>query len=328
MNKLKLGLIGLGYWGSNYLRILMQLDDVELKYVCDKEFTRFPKSSTFFPTDDLTELVEDTELDAVIIATPASTHYEITKMMLQSGKHVLTEKPLTTSFKQTLELRELSKTLGKTLMVGHIYCFNPAVNYIREMLVNSKLGSLQYGIGLRLGLGPIRTDADCVWDLATHDIAILDYLLGKTPICVSANALSFLQVREGIYDYASIQLKYADNFQFSLIVSWYAAEKIRLWYLVGSTKMLKFDDVNKSTPIAIYDKAVDQNVNFTYKEGDILLPYMPQKEPLLLEVQHFIETVKTGKEPLTNADQAVNVIKVIEAIEKSIRNGGVLVNLE
>jgi len=328
--KVSIGLIGLGYWGVNYLRVLMQLKDVRLKYVCDNDYGKLakcPESINVTKVTDFVKLAEDKDLKAVVIATPASTHYEIAKLMLESGKHVLVEKPLTMNHDQALELCNLSNKMDIILMVGHIYCFNPAVEYMRDVLRDGRLGDLYYGIGLRLGLGPIRKDASCTWDLATHDIAMLDYLIGRMPSLVSAQVASFLQ--RGIHDYAIVQLTYENDFYFNLITSWYAAEKIRTWYLMGSKGMLKFDDINKNTPITIYNKGV--NVTLTKKgiiqsilpkEGDIVLPYIKYEEPLLLQVKHFIESIKNNRRPLTNCEQGVRVVKILEVIEESIKKDG------
>ena len=314
----------------------MQLEETRLKHVCDKDRNKLGKYSRLSGairfSDGPAKLAADKKLEAVIIATPAHTHYEVAKTMLEAGKHVLVEKPLTMNHKQALELYDLSKKLNLALMVGHIYCFNPAVNYIKNVLRSGRLGNLYYGVGLRLGLGPIRSDASCTWDLATHDIAILDYLLNKIPAYVSAQASSFLQREKEIYDYATIQLKYDDNFQFGLTVSWYAAEKIRTWYLMGSKSMLKFNDMTKDAPITIYNKSV--TVSFTEQgtvrninnivptEGDAIIPYIQQDEPLLLEVKHFIESIKTGRRPLIDGEQGARVVKILEAIGESIRSYG------
>jgi predicted dehydrogenase len=342
MKNFKVGLIGLGYWGRNYLRVLSQLEKAKLRCVCDrdngklKEYNGLTNDIKF--VDNFAELAEDKELEAVIIATPASTHYDIARTMLQAGKHVLVEKPLTMNYGQALALCDLSKSAKRVLMVGHIYCFNPAVNYIRDVVRSGKLGVLYYGLGLRLGLGPIRGDASCTWDLATHDIAMLDYIINKMPISVIAQESSFLQRERNIHDYATIQLKYDDGFQFSLTVSWYAAEKIRMWYLMGSKSMLKFDDVDKNTPISVYDKSVA--INFSehgnakniYKivprAGDTVMPYIKQDEPLLLEIKHFIESINAGKKPVTDGKQAARVIRVLEAIETSIKIEGKLVTID
>lgn len=340
--KISVGVIGLGYWGVNYLRVLLQLKDVRLKYVCDKETTRLVNyadltgTNTVNFTDELTKLARDKELDAVIVATPASSHYEIVKTMLEAGKHVLVEKPLTMNYGQAQELCSLSRKVNRILMVGHIYCFNPAVSYIKHALEAGRLGNLYYGVGLRLGLGPIRSDASCTWDLATHDIAMLDHLLNTMPSAVSAHALSFLQKEEGIHDYANIQLKYKNGFEFSLIVSWYAAEKTRTWYLMGSKSMLKFDDTDRDTPIFIYDKNVDvapiqasgNASKVVPRVGDTLIPYIRQDEPLLLQVKHFVECVRTGRKPLTDCEQGARVVKLLEAVEESIKDKGRPVTIE
>ena len=335
-SRIGLALIGLGYWGANYFRVLRQFKEVNLKYSCDKEISKLMNYAELTDTnsvnftDDLTKIAEDKEVEAVIIATPASSHYEIAKMMLEAGKHVLVEKPLTMDYEQALELCRLSEKMSKILMVGHIYCFNPAVNYIRGVIRSGRLGDLYYGVGLRLGLGPIRNDASCTWDLATHDIAMLIYLLDEMPHYVSAQGLSFLQKEKGIHDYANIQLKYDNGFQFNLTVSWYAAEKIRTWYLMGSKSMVKFDDMNKNAPVTIYNKSIiavpadRDTMHHVDKiipiEGDIIIPYIQQSEPLLLECKHFIESIKTGKKPLTDGVQGAKVIKVLEVIEKSINS--------
>jgi UDP-N-acetylglucosamine 3-dehydrogenase len=338
MKKLCVGLVGLGYWGANYFRVLRQFKEVDLKYACDKETSKLmnyaeltdTRSINF--TDDPTKIAKDKEVEAVIIATPASSHHEIAKMMLEAGKHVLVEKPLTMNYKQAIELCDLSERMNRILMVGHIYCFNPAVKYIKDVIRSGMLGDLYYGIGLRLGLGPIRHDASCTWDLATHDIAMLIYLMDVVPRHVSAEGLSFLQKERRIHDYANIRLKFESGFQFNLVVSWYAAEKIRIWYLMGSKRMLKFDDMNKNTPVTIYNKSVtvlptDQDAihevgRIIPTEGDTIVPYIHQTEPLLLECRHFIESVKTGRKPLTDGVQGANVVKVLEAVEESINDAG------
>ena len=314
----------------------MQLSNVSLKYVCDenqdrlKNLAKYAKVLKLVKNPD--EVISDEKLDAVAIVTPASTHYQLVKMALKSKKHVIVEKPFTMSYAQSIELSKLSEKYGKILMVGHIYCFNPAVQYIKQLIRNNELGTIYYGLGLRLGLGPIRSDADCVWDLATHDISMLDYIFGRIPRYVSAHALAFIQKERKIYDYASIQLIY-DDFRFSVSASWYAPEKIRTWYLIGSNKMLKFDDLNKSNPLTIYSESVTVSNNnsmqhrYIPKEGDITLPYISQEEPLLLELQHFVNAISSGEKVVSNAQQGARVVKVLEAITKSINNSGQFVEI-
>lgn len=336
--ELSIGLIGVGYWGGNYLRVLRQLPGVHLKYVCDKAkdrletFSAVRDTSDIIFTTDSEDISSDKDVKAVIIATPATSHYNIAERMLENGKNVLVEKPLAVDYNQAASLCNLSEKTNNVLMVGHIYCFNPAVNYIKKYVNSPEFGDLFYGLGLRLGLGPIREDASCTWDLATHDISMLDYITNEMPASVTAQESSFLQRESGIHDYATIQLKYKQGFQFSLTVSWYAAEKIRMWYLMGSKKMLKFDDSDKNSPLMLYDKSVTRNYTeqgqgenvckIVPRSGDTIIPYIKPDEPLLLEIKHFIDCINTGKKPITNGIQGARVITVLEAIENSLKSGG------
>jgi predicted dehydrogenase len=341
MDKLNIALVGVGYWGANYIRVLKQLKEVKLDYICDKDHSTLEKyrdvADDVKLTDDVNELAKDQNLQLIIVAAPASTHYEITKTMLEARKHVLVEKPLTMNFGDAVKLVNLAKKMETTIMVGHIYRFNQSVNYIENVLRSGRLGDLFYGVGLRIGLGPIRNDASCTWDLATHDIAMLDFLLNKMPKRISAHGSSFLRKGGEIYDYANVFLDYDDGFRFSFTVSWYAPEKIRTWYLMGSKGMLKFDD-NKNPSITIYDKSVivtpasENNIlnvdNILPKEGDTVVPYINQSEPLMTEVRHFIESAKNGSIPLTDGWQGARVVRVLEAIEESIKNNGKLITIK
>lgn len=325
---IRLGLIGLGYWGNNYLRAMHEIENASLECVCDVDVRRATsfegsnQSVTF--SRDPEELASNKKLDAIIVATPASTHYEIVKKMLEGRKHVLVEKPLVMDSRQAVELCQISKETQKVLMVGHIYCFNSAVIYMKSFLASKKLGHLFYGTGLRLGWGPIRADASCTWDLATHDISMLDFLLNKMPETVVATGSSFIKSKDRrIYDYADIQLEYDDGFRFGLTVSWYAAEKIRMWYLTGSKCMIKFDDTNKDTPITVYNKTA-RNVNAKYggfpKEGDALLPFVSKEEPLRVELKEFLSSIRHNGRT-SNSWQGARVVKVVECIENSISSG-------
>lgn|SRR2546425_6547582 len=333
--KITVGLVGVGYWGSNYLRVLGSLAEVQLKYVCDIDKTRLVSGNSGTEgahlTHDIETLLEDENLQAVVIATPASTHYDIVRMMLKSGKNVLVEKPLTMDYVQAKELCRLSRKVNLALMVGHVYCFNPAMRYIKRLVESGQLGDLYYGIGLRLGLGPIRSDASCTWDLATHDISALDFVLGQMPNQVSARAATFLQTKDNIYDYGNIELKYESGFRFGLMVSWYAAEKTRTWYLMGSRRMLRFDDMMKDAPLIIYNKGLASSqrggelnpaLSFAPRQGNAITPHIEVVEPLTAQVRHFIECVRTGKSPLTDCEQGSRVVRILEAVENSSRGSG------
>lgn len=326
----------MGYWGVNYLRVFSESKLATIKYVCDKDASRLPDRKTIdsgpIITDDPMRIVEDEKVDAVVIATPASTHYEIAKRAIKAQKHVLIEKPMTMNFAQATELGDLSEKEGSIVLVGHIYCYNASVEYMRQQLHKRSLGELYYGTGLRMGIGPIRSDASCTWDLATHDIAMLDYLLGEMPVSVAADARSFLRNDDRIFDQATINLKYANGFTFGLTVSWYAAEKIRTWFLVGGQGMLKFDDMDKETPITMYERSAvvtprHRNV-FTIKDGRVTAPRIRRVEPLTNEVGQFLYSIRKNQKPVADARQGARVVKVVEAVELSIRRNGSLVKLD
>lgn len=334
MRPVNVAVIGLGYWGPNYLRALSQTSKVNMEYLCDKDqekFSSFPGKS-YELVSDYKVLADDPLLDAVFVVTPASTHFEIAKLMLGSGKHVLVEKPLTMSYREAVELWHLSEELTKVLMVGHVYVYNPAVNYIKDMLNKEELGRLYYGVGLRMGLGPIRDDANCLWDLAPHELSMLDYLLGKMPAYVSAQASSFLRRGRSIYDYATAHITYDDGFSFALTVSWYSPEKIRLLNLMGSRKMVKLDDTNKSNPLTIYKKSaslepLEPQADYgahqvKIREGNTTIPYISRKEPLLLQINHFIDCVMNDHRPLTDGYQGARVVAILENMEESIKKKG------
>lgn len=340
MHPVNVAVIGLGYWGPNYLRALSQTSKVNVKYLCDNDQEKFSGFSgkNYDLVSDYRVLADDPLLDAVLVVTPASTHFEIAKLMLESGKHALVEKPLTMSYREAAELWHLSEELNKVLMVGHVYVYNPAVNYIKDMLSKGQLGRLYYGVGLRMGLGPIRRDANCLWDLAPHELSMLDYLLGKMPAYVGAQVSSFLQRDRSIYDYATAHITYDDGFSFTLTVSWYSPEKIRLLNLMGSRKMVKFDDTNKSNPLTIYEKRaslepLEPQADYgahqvKIREGNTIIPYINQEEPLLLQVNHFIDSIINDSRPLTDGCQGARVVAIIESMEESVKKKGSLVEVK
>lgn len=332
-----IGLVGLGYWGSNYLRILSRSKRVEVRYICDKDEGRLHNQrgtvgNAIF-TNRFQDIVNDDEVRAVVIATPASTHYKVAREALRKHKDVLIEKPMTMNYKEAVNLGELATKQKSVVMVGHIYCYNPSVEYMKKILETRRLGELFYGTGLRMGLGPIRSDASCTWDLATHDVAILDYLLGIMPVSVTADGRSFLRKDREVYDYATINMKYADGFIFNLVVSWYAAEKIRRWLLVGSDGMVRFDDMVKADPVTVYERNAVSKSNagngpsVIVREGKILNPPITSVEPLSSEVDHFIDAIDGKCKPMTDSAQGARVVRVMEAIELSIKRGSAPVTL-
>lgn len=340
MGPLNVAVVGLGYWGVNYLRVLLQISKINVKYLCDKDYKKLSnfRDKGYELVSDYRLLAEDPSLDVVFVITPASTHFDVAKLMLENGKHILVEKPLATKYADAVELWRLSKEVNRVLMTGHIYIYNSVIRYIKNMLEKMKLGRLYYGVGIRMGLGPIREDASCLWDLAPHELSILDYLLGKMPTFVSAQATCFLQKDRNIYDYAVAHMTYDDGFFFTTINSWYSSEKVRLINLVGSDKMIKFDDTDKSSPLKIYERGVSfepprPRVNYSayqlrIREGNTLIPYINQDEPLFLQVSHFIDCVTKNSKPLTDGLQGARIVAILEAMDESIRKKGQLVAVE
>lgn len=331
---INIGVVGLGYWGPNYVRVLSEIEGVTLKYCCDLDENKLDKLKRFLnkvkTTTDYREILDDEEVDAVIITTPPNTHYKLIKDSLEHQKHVLVEKPLTDNLESAKEVVNLAEKLNKVLMVGHIYLFNPGILKLKTIINSGELGQLFYGIALRLGLGPIRKFASALWDLAIHDIYISMYLFDSKPISVSCSGESYLQ--DGTEDYVNVTLKYPNKINFSIYASWFCPEKTRKITLVGSKKMVVFDDINKTEMIKIFEKSLNLTLlnstpeyvdhQMIVRQGDTRIPYIEQSEPLKNQVKHFIECIKTGKTPKSSGKHGLNVIKVLDAAEKSLKNGG------
>lgn len=337
-NKMNFGVIGLGYWGPNYMRILNELPDVSLKYCCDLDKRRLTYSKEFHNTtmtSSYHDILRDEEIDAVIITTPSNTHYKIVKDCLKSGKDVLVEKPLALNSKEGRELIILAEKKNKILMVGHTYLFNPGIIMLKSMVDSGEFGELLYGIAMRMGLGPIRKSASVLWDLATHDISILVYLFG-CPSSVSCIGQSYIQ--NGIEDYASINLRYQNKLNFSIYSSWFCPEKIRKMTIVGKSRMVVFDDVNKSEMIKVFRRTLDNkllNYNPKYidhqniiRYGATEIPYIPQSEPLKNQVMHFIGCIRTRAAPKSDGNHGLKVIRIAQAAEKSFKKNGRPIEVE
>lgn len=335
---MNVGIIGLGYWGHNYLSILNQLGNVSIKYCCD--FGKLGSKNIKYIsnakiTSDYKDILRDPAVEAIIITTPPNTHYQIIKDCLEAEKDVLVEKPMTLNSKEGGEVVNLSKKKNKILMVGHTYLFNPGIIKLKSLIDSNEFGELLYGIALRLGLSPIRKSASVIWDLASHDISIALYFFGF-PASVLCIGESYIQ--GGIEDYANLVLRYPNKLNFSIYISWFCPEKIRKITLVGKKRMVVFDDMNKFEMIKIYEKSLDfalLNDNPTYidhqnivREGSIEIPYIEQSEPLKNQIMHFVECVKARTLPRSNCNHGLEVVKILEAAEKSLKNNGQLIEIK
>lgn len=335
----KLGIIGCGYWGPNLVRNFNNAQDAEMAYCADKDENRLSHIKSLYSkistTKNYVEILSDKDVDAVVIATPIETHYKIAKEALNAGKHVLVEKPITTSSKDAKELIEIAEKKKRVLMVDHTFEYSSPVRKIREIMEKGELGQIFTIDMIRVNLGLFQEKVNVISDLAPHDISMLLYYLNEMPIAVRAFGKSY--VREGIEDDAHISIEFKNNVVANLHVSWLDPCKIRRTTIVGNRKMLVFDDVAADEKIKIYDKGVAIQKNnipkqpyydtyeqwaLTYRTGDVYAPKVDSKEPLSVMANHFIDCIKNSKKPLTGGNSGLRVVEVLEAAQQSLKKDG------
>jgi predicted dehydrogenase len=326
-----IGMIGLGYWGPNLLRNFNQLPDCRVKVCCDLDPQSLNRAKQQYPRLTITEnyknLISDSELDAIVIVTPAKTHHAFVKEALLHGKHVFVEKPMTLKVEHAEELVQLSEAEDRVLMVGHLMEYHPAVEKLKMLIQSGDLGEVYYLYSQRVNLGRIRHDENAMWSLAPHDFSVAMYLLGAEPLNVSARGASYLQ--EGIDDVVMVNLQFANSVMAHIQLSWLDPHKIRRTTIVGSKKMAVFDDMETTEMVKIYDKGVTNNSDYaSYGEalslrfGDVTLPYIKMEEPLKLECQHFLDSIIHNRKPRSDARDGLRVVRVLQAAQESRdRNG-------
>ena len=327
-----IAVIGCGHWGPNHLRNFSAHRRTRVLYCMDLDPQRLAQAHELYPavemTTDLNRVLNDPAVEAVVVSTPTTTHYELTRRALLKGKHVLCEKPLASTPPQAEELCALARKAGKILMVGHVFLFNPGIRKLRELISAGEAGRIHYLHATRTNLGPIRQDVDSVWDLAPHDISILNYLLDQQAVEVSARGSFYLQ--EGKADVAFITLTYPNNVLANIHVSWLDPKKIRQLTVVGDRKMVTWDDMSPGSPISIYDKGVVKEAYYTdfgefqlvTKEGDIVIPTVRAMEPLRAQTDFFVTALESGKIDLCTPEEGLQVVRVLSAIEQSMNTGG------
>jgi predicted dehydrogenase len=327
-DKFVLAQFGCGYWGPNLLRNFSSLKNATVKYVVDASAERRAFVQTNFPRtqaiDSTATVFADPEVDAIIIATPAASHFTLAKQALEAGKNVFVEKPLATQVSEVDELTKLATAKNLVVMVGHTFIYNSAVRYVKKLIDAGDLGEVRYIYSQRLNLGRIRSDIDALWNFAPHDISIIQYWLGDpTPVSVSRQGMAYMQ--DGIDDVVFLSLKYPNKIMANIHVSWLDPQKVRKMIVVGSKKMVIYDDV-ADDKIAIYDKGIDKKAvlgenmdfdaprppEFNYRSGDILLPQVKFIEPLRVEAEHFVESIKNKTTPLTGLAHARTVVSILE----------------
>ena len=330
--RLPVAVVGCGYWGMNYVRIFGELPEARLVAVCDRKRDRLEEVNRRFPsvmmtTCDLDKVLALPDVSAVVICTEATTHYAMTRRCLSAGKHVLVEKPITTSAAEADELATLATQCGATLMVGHTFIYNPGVRKIKEYLATG--GRLYYLYARRTNLGPIRRDVNAVWDLAPHDIAIFNYLTDQTPIW--ASAIGARVIGNCHEDVGFITLGYKNNCLGHIHVSWADPNKMREVVVVCSDRRIVFNDLNGIEQVRIFEKGVKllEPQPYTYgeyrlqiRDGDIVSPKLENVEPLKEQCLHFLHCVKTGERPITDGRDGCEVLRVLEAIDRSLSRDG------
>lgn len=333
--KLNVALIGLGYWGPKVLNAIVQNPSINVKYLCDLKKERVQTYLNIYPNikeaKDIDEAINDKEIDAIVIATPTSTHYELAKRSLEAGKHVLVEKPITEHSKQALELCLLAESKKLILMVDHIYLFNGATLKIKELIDNGSLGNLYYLDAVRVNLGLFQHDSNVIWDLGPHDISIIDFLIGQTPKSVIAVGTSHVQPYKRTKQFeeiAYITLLYESNFVAHVHLNWLSPVKVRRILIGGDKKMVVWNDLLPDEKIKIYDHGLEivgeqqkYEALVNYRLGDILTPAIDREEPLKKLVSSFIKSIQNGECKISNGYSGYRVISIIEACQRSIDNG-------
>jgi predicted dehydrogenase len=334
--RVRAGVVGCGYWGPHLIRNLHDMPEVELVGVAEQRPDRRQYVRRSYPAvrpfSDHRQLLES-EADAIVIATPIHTHFELASQALLAGKHVLVEKPLARSTAEAAELVRLARRQQRVLMVGHTFLYNPAVRELRRIVQEGELGRIYYADAARLNLGLFQRNANVIWDLAPHDISILMYLLAQVPVMVSAQGSSHVQ--SDVHDVCYLELVFPHGVTAHVHVSWLDPDKVRRLTLVGDRRMAVYDDMSAVAKLRVYDSGVEYpamdnygGFELAYRHGQIVIPYIKWREPLRVECEHFVHCVRTGEPSLSDGQQGLDVVATLEAADRSLRNGGTRVLVE
>lgn len=329
---IRIGVIGCGYWGPNLIRNFDTLPDCEVLMVCDTSAERLDAMKKRYPHIAITQhsdiVINNPEIDAIALCTPVHTHYHLARRCLESKKHTFVEKPLAESTKQCQHLIDLANANHCILMVGHTFLYSLVVQKIKEIIQSGELGDIQYIASRRLNLGLFQKDINCMWDLAPHDISIILYLLEKSPITINCQGKA--HVTDDIEDVINLTMDFNNGCFASIHNSWLDPNKVREMTLVGTKKMLLYDDTEPLEKIRIYDKHVKNppyynsfaEFQFSYHYGDTYSPYIQQKEPLQIECSEFLNSIVTGDKPLTSGENGLEVVRILESATKSLKQNG------
>ncbi|CAN5373031.1 Gfo/Idh/MocA family oxidoreductase [soil metagenome] len=334
---LAVAVIGCGYWGPNLIRNFALIPTCDLKAVCDLSPTRLDHVRRLFPTvdgfSDHNELLRRDDIDAVVVATPVRYHFPIAKAALLAGKHVLIEKPMASSVEECEELIAIAEKQGRILMIGHTFLYSEPVHKMNQIISSGDLGEICYINSQRLNLGLFQKDINVAWDLAPHDLSIILHILGESPLTV--NCQGNAHITKGIEDVTNISLTFPNKRFATIQSSWLEPRKVRAMTIVGTKRMIVYNDVEPLEKIKVYDVRVDRpphydsfaEFHYSYHYGDSYIPRLEQREPLREQCQHFLDCIEKGNQPLTSGHSGLELVRILEASSESLRNSGAPVQL-
>jgi predicted dehydrogenase len=330
-----IAVIGAGAWGRNHIRVFSEIPNIRLKYICDLDPKKLSTLQKVYPQSktlqDLKPILVDPEVKGVVVASSAPSHASLCKEILSADKDVLVEKPMALNMKDAQEMLEIAEKRGRILMVGHLLIYHPVIDRLKKMIDSEELGKIYYIYTQRVNLGVIRQDENALLSFAPHDLSVILHLIEEEPIIVSAHGESYIQ--PGIEDVVFLSLRFSDGKMANIHLSWLDPHKLRRVTIVGSKKMVVFDDMETSEKLKIYDKGVKNLSYDTYGEylslrfGDITIPNIKVTEPLRNEADHFIQCIESRKEPKTGGRDGLQVVKILIAAQESLKEKGIPVRL-
>jgi predicted dehydrogenase len=334
---MRVAVVGLGYWGPNLVRNFVASSRVEIAWLCDRDQGRLDEVGAQYPATRRTvrfeDILADDRVDAVAIATPVATHHALVRAALAAHKHVLVEKPLAASVAQATELVDLAAAAKRVLFVDHVFVHSPAVQKIAELARSGELGELLFFDSVRINLGLFQHDVNVVWDLAPHDLSIIDYLIGRPPRRLVAVGAS--HARDQAEAVAYLHLDYGNNLLASVHVNWLSPVKVRHFLVGGTRRSVLYNDLDLAERVKVYDRGVDVSADpegirralVSYRSGDVVSPHLDDTEPLRYVVERFADCVENGRAPITGGEQGLRIVKILECAQRSMTAGGVWVNL-
>jgi predicted dehydrogenase len=335
--QIQVGVVGCGYWGPNLVRNFRAISDCRLKAMCDLDVQRLAHLKSLYPEvegeTEYAHMLNGIGLDALVIATAVRTHFPLAKAALLAGKHTFIEKPMASSVAECEELVDIAKKKGLVLMTGHTFLYSAAVRKIKEIVDSGDIGEIRYISARRLNLGLFQKDINVAWDLAPHDISIIQYIMGDQPVRV--NCQGSAHVTPGIEDVTSMCLTFRKQQTAIIQSSWLDPRKVREMTIVGSRRMIVYDDCAPQEKIRVYDARVDRpphydtfgEFHYAYHYGDVYSPYIKQEEPLKVECQHFLDCIRTGATPISSGQKGLELVQVLEASSESLKRGGAAIDL-